>query len=82
MGWINTARYKWAELTGREIKFKPATFYLGIVDHLARVVEKQRGEGDGLDDEGAEGTRAGEGVNTVEGVENVGPKDSNRTRNV
>lgn len=24
---------------GREIKFKPATFYLGITDHLARVVE-------------------------------------------
>ena len=26
---------------GREIKFKPATFYLGIADHLARVVEGQ-----------------------------------------
>ena len=24
---------------GNEIKFKPATFYLGIVDHLAKVVE-------------------------------------------
>jgi len=39
VGWINTARYKWAELMGNEIKFKPATFYLGIVDHLAKVVE-------------------------------------------
>ena len=39
MGWINTARYKWAELMGNEIKFKPATFYLGIVDHLAKAVE-------------------------------------------
>ena len=26
---------------GREIKFKPATFYLGIADQLARVVEEQ-----------------------------------------
>ena len=26
---------------GREIKFKPATFYLGITDYLARVVEGQ-----------------------------------------
>lgn len=26
---------------GRGIKFKPATFYLGIADHLARVVENQ-----------------------------------------
>ncbi|KAI0673363.1 alpha/beta-hydrolase [Trametes maxima] len=58
VGWINTARYKWAEIMGREIKFKPATFYLGIADHLARVVEGQgqsqgqvqdRGEHPGLD---------------------------------
>ncbi|KAF8519103.1 alpha/beta-hydrolase [Hysterangium stoloniferum] len=41
VGWTNTARYKWAELTGNEIAFKPATFYLGIADHLARVVEGQ-----------------------------------------
>ncbi|KIP12571.1 hypothetical protein PHLGIDRAFT_61787 [Phlebiopsis gigantea 11061_1 CR5-6] len=41
VGWVNTARYKWAEIMGREIKFKPATFYLGIADHLARVVEHQ-----------------------------------------
>ena len=26
---------------GREIKFKPATFYLGITDYLARIVEGQ-----------------------------------------
>lgn len=30
---------------GREIKFKPVTFYLGIADHLARVVEGQGQEG-------------------------------------
>ena len=41
VGWVNTARYKWAKIMGREIKFKPATFYLGIADHLARVVEEQ-----------------------------------------
>lgn len=54
VGWINTARYKWAELMGNEIKFKPATFYLGVVDHLARAVEElkpedktaERGRGD------------------------------------
>ena len=46
VGWINTFRYKWAELTGREIKFKPATFYLGVADHLARDVEGQREEED------------------------------------
>lgn len=42
VGWVNPARYKWAQIMGREIKFKPATFYLGIVDHLARVVEGQQ----------------------------------------
>lgn len=39
---------------GNEIKFKPATFYLGLVDHLASVVEglkpedvtAERGRGD------------------------------------
>jgi len=41
VGWINTARYKWAELRGREIQFKPATFYLGVADLLARKVEEQ-----------------------------------------
>ena len=41
VGWVNTARYKWAQIMGREIKFKPGTFYLGIADHLARVVEGQ-----------------------------------------
>ena len=41
MGWINTARYKWAEMMGKEIKFHPATFYLGIADMLAREVEGQ-----------------------------------------
>ncbi|KAF8578410.1 alpha/beta-hydrolase [Ramaria rubella] len=44
VGWINTARYKWAALTGREIAFKPATFYLGVADHLARAVEGQEPE--------------------------------------
>lgn len=39
VGWVNTARYTWAEWTGRSIKFKPATFYLEVADHLARVVE-------------------------------------------
>ena len=32
-------------MTGREIAFKPATFYLGIADHLARVVEGQESQG-------------------------------------
>ncbi|KAH9857955.1 Alpha/Beta hydrolase protein [Lenzites betulinus] len=43
VGWVNTARYKWAEIMGQEIKFKPVSFYLGIADHLARVVEGQQG---------------------------------------
>ena len=50
------ARYKWAELTGREIKFKPATFYLGVADHLARVVE---GLGECSDENSPEGSKGG-----------------------
>lgn len=41
VGWINEARFKWAEIMGKEIKFRPATFYLGIVDVLAKEVEGQ-----------------------------------------
>jgi triacylglycerol lipase len=39
VGWINSARYKWAEIMGKEIKFHPATFYLGVVHMLSREVE-------------------------------------------
>jgi len=42
VGWVNTARYKWAEMMGKEIKFRPATFYLEIADRLAREVEESR----------------------------------------
>jgi triacylglycerol lipase len=55
VGWVNAARYKWAELRGKEIQFKPATFYLGIADLLAREVEGQappeRDAGTGADSE-------------------------------
>jgi hypothetical protein len=44
VGWINTARYKWAEIMGKEIKFRPATFYLGIADMLSKEVEGQKDE--------------------------------------
>ena len=46
VGWINTARYKWAEIMGKEIKFRPATFYLGIADMLSREVEGQKDDGE------------------------------------
>jgi triacylglycerol lipase len=39
VGWVNTARYKWAELMGKEIKFKPASFYLEVTAKLAEEVE-------------------------------------------
>ncbi|KAH0590934.1 hypothetical protein H2248_001047 [Termitomyces sp. 'cryptogamus'] len=51
VGWTNTARYKWAEMMGKEIKFRPATFYLGIADMLAGEVDGVPREGE--DDEQA-----------------------------
>lgn len=39
VGWINSARFSWARLRGRDIKFHPATFYLAMADHLAREVD-------------------------------------------
>jgi triacylglycerol lipase len=46
VGWVNAARYMWAEMTGNEIEFRPATFYLGIADMLAGEVEGQPKEGE------------------------------------
>lgn len=37
---------------GREIKYKPATFYLGVADHIARVAE---GQATGLEEESEHG---------------------------
>jgi len=43
VGWVNTARYKWAELMGKEItRFKPASFYLEVTSKLAEEVEGLR----------------------------------------
>ena len=46
VGWINVARYKLAEWVGKEIKFKPATFYLGITHTIAEEVEGLTWEGE------------------------------------
>lgn len=83
VGWVNTARYKWAEMMGKEIKFRPATFYLGIADMLAREVEGQGEEGE----DGVEASKAGAGVQ-VEGGSGPGatsrasdaPETQTRTR--
>lgn len=58
VGWVNPARYKWAEITGREIKFRPATFYLGIADWLAAEVEGIAKHGQGDDGKG----KVGDGI--------------------
>ncbi|KAI0347830.1 alpha/beta-hydrolase [Trametopsis cervina] len=60
VGWVNTARYKWAEIMGRGIKFKPATFYLGVADHLARVAEGQARPHEQAKDVTAEGSKSAE----------------------
>ncbi|TRM65945.1 Alpha/Beta hydrolase protein [Schizophyllum amplum] len=60
VGWINAARYKWAEMMGKEISFRPATFYLGIADVLAREVEGQGKEKEAPVSEGEGQQRAKE----------------------
>ncbi|KAG1749811.1 Alpha/Beta hydrolase protein [Suillus paluster] len=44
VGWTNAARYTWAAIRGKEIPFKPASFYLGVADLLAGVEENEGGE--------------------------------------
>ncbi|KAF4573100.1 hypothetical protein EYR36_007610 [Pleurotus pulmonarius] len=68
VGWINTARYKWAEIVGKEIKFRPATFYLAVADMLAGEVEGQpKLEGQEEGPSGAGGSAAGKGAVVKDG---------------
>jgi triacylglycerol lipase len=50
IGWVNTARYKWAELTGKSLKFKPASFYLEVASTLAEEVEGLKHDDDSQPD--------------------------------
>ncbi|KAF7436617.1 hypothetical protein PC9H_003450 [Pleurotus ostreatus] len=73
VGWINTARYKWAEIVGKEIKFRPATFYLAVADMLAGEVEGQpklAGQEEGPS--GAGGSAAGKGAVVKDTLEQEG----------
>ncbi|KAG1875560.1 hypothetical protein DFJ58DRAFT_721383 [Suillus subalutaceus] len=54
VGWTNAARYTWASIWGKEIPFKPASFYLGVADLLAGV-EENEGEEDALENGMVEG---------------------------
>lgn len=36
VGWVNHVRYTLSAWSGKEIAFKPATFYLEVADHLAK----------------------------------------------
>ena len=51
VGWINSARYGWARLRGRDIKFHPATFYLAMADHLARDVDGVQPESEPVEED-------------------------------
>ncbi|KAN0124638.1 Alpha/Beta hydrolase fold [Lactarius tabidus] len=51
VGWINSARYSWARLRGRDIKFHPATFYLTMADHLAREVDGVQPESEPVEED-------------------------------
>jgi triacylglycerol lipase len=56
VGWTNAARYTWASIWGKEIMFKPASFYLGVADLLAGV-EENEGDKDALENGTVEGHR-------------------------
>jgi triacylglycerol lipase len=60
VGWINPARFKWAQMTGKQINFRPATFYLAIADMLAREVDGVVDEDTNDDSSGT--SRMGEGA--------------------
>ncbi|KAJ1301564.1 hypothetical protein OPQ81_008812 [Rhizoctonia solani] len=54
VGWVNEARNTITEWMGREPNFRPATFYLGVANHLAETVEGQERKVKGALDPGAQ----------------------------
>lgn len=54
VGWVNQARNTITEWMGGEPNFRPATFYLGVANHLAEVVEGQERKSTGVLDPGAQ----------------------------
>ncbi|KZT32962.1 alpha/beta-hydrolase [Sistotremastrum suecicum HHB10207 ss-3] len=81
IGWVNNTRYKWAEFMGRQINFRPATFYLGVVDYLAREVEGQTRDGGSSRSTSAESSRDGDGSrSTIE--TSAGDRVSNASASV
>ncbi|KAG8738466.1 hypothetical protein FRC10_006812 [Ceratobasidium sp. 414] len=53
VGWVNQARNTITEWMGGEANFRPATFYLGVANTLAEVVEGQERKSKGALDPGA-----------------------------
>ncbi|KAG9110573.1 hypothetical protein FRC07_008175 [Ceratobasidium sp. 392] len=53
VGWVNQARNTITEWMGGEANFRPATFYLGVANTLAEVVEGQERKVQGVLDPGA-----------------------------
>lgn len=82
VGWINTARYRWAAMMGKEIKFRPATFYLGIADMLAKEVEGQDEIDGGSDGGGSPGGVPSGGNKSGEIAERQTHRESTRMSNV
>ncbi|CAE6352589.1 unnamed protein product [Rhizoctonia solani] len=54
VGWVNEARNTITEWMGGEANFRPATFYLGVANHLAETVEGQERRTTGVLDPGAQ----------------------------
>ncbi|EUC63922.1 triacylglycerol lipase [Rhizoctonia solani AG-3 Rhs1AP] len=54
VGWVNEARNTITEWMGGEANFRPATFYLGVANHLAETIEGQERRTNDVLDPGAQ----------------------------
>ncbi|KAF8711690.1 Alpha beta-hydrolase, partial [Rhizoctonia solani] len=54
VGWVNEARNTITEWMGGEANFRPATFYLGVANHLAETIEGQERRTKDILDPGAQ----------------------------
>ncbi|CAE6421226.1 unnamed protein product [Rhizoctonia solani] len=76
VGWVNEAKNTITEWMGGEANFRPATFYLGVANHLAETVEGQERKTKDVLDPGAQLVKEPESIQGMSPEKSLPKKQS------
>ncbi|CAE6452686.1 unnamed protein product [Rhizoctonia solani] len=76
VGWVNEARNTITEWMGGEANFRPATFYLGVANHLAEAIEGQERRTNDVLDPGAQLVKEPESIQGMSPEKSLPKKQS------